>query len=517
MSARADVIATPADIEIVVASEARALISALLDTTQDPAHGLRALRAHALRPAVIEPIVRRCAPGLAASTEWQRALEADVDRVRRVRRAMEVTGYALEGLEDRVALASSALGDGWGRDLDILVAPGDRPLAERRLRDAGFLELDPLLRRLGRGDAPFSSFAAIERGELLASVELLASFPGSASALRNAIGRAHDDGPLRRLHELDLLLRRAARAAAAARVTVRDALELLALLQRQPVTDPPRSVAVAILRCAALERKLGQPGPLTARAASLPSSAARSAAFGSARWAVAAMGRRLARVRPGPGLRVGFSGIDGAGKSTQAELLAAALARADIPARIVWSRLGSGGSLLGRLTRLRRRLLPRTGHSAALARAAGSQVSELPTRRGVLGWVWALVVALCYLLCVRRQRRPRRGEVLIYDRALVDALVGLELGYGGAVDLSVQRLLVRMAAPRPDLTFYLRVDSDTALRRKVDIFARAVLDEYVRTYEACTEGRETVMTIDSTRDALHTHRDVLEALVRECR
>jgi hypothetical protein len=57
-------------------------------------------------------------------------------------------------------------------------------------------------------------------------------------------------------------------------------------------------------------------------------------------------------------------------------------------------------------------------------RAAGSQASELPPPRRVLDYVWALVVVLCYLLSVRRQRRPRFGEVLICEERSLSGAAG---------------------------------------------------------------------------------------------
>ena len=117
------------------------------------------------------------------------------------------------------------------------------------------------------------------------------------------------------------------------------------------------------------------------------------------------------------------------------------------------------------------------------ARAAGASAHAHATRRGPLGWAWALAVTLNFVSLSRRNVRQVRASVLASDRALPDALVGLEEGYGGAVGLRLQRAVMERFTPTPDLTFYMRLSPSVAYDRKEDIFAAQVLEEHARAYD----------------------------------
>jgi len=498
--------------EAADSSTVDSLIVALLDRGTASDHRLRLLHEHGIPPVAAESAVRRLAGDFAESELWRRALEEDEARAGRLRRALEETSAALAAFEGRVALAPSALGDEWARDVDLILAPDVEASAKRALREAGFIQIDGLLRYLGLSTPRQSYFAAVSHHEVLGAVDLLAR-PGWANSLDEVLARSDRTRALPRLSPFDQLLRRSARIAAGRRPRLRDLLELTVLLEAAPQATPRRAIAAAVRRCANLELGLVGPGPLAQRANQLPRSAwldevrSRAGGAGSTAFRRASRGRRRAA-----GVRVGFSGIDGAGKSTQAALLATALSRVGIPSSVVWSRLGVG-ALLERLTPLRQRLLPRTSRSASEDRAAGEAVEVFPTRRGALGWAWALVVALDYGWGLRGSRRAARGQVLVYDRTSLDALVGLDLGYGGLVDLRFHRWVIRATGPRPEATFYLRLEGETALRRKTDMFSLSVLEQYVRAYDAATSRSTGAVTLDANRPTGETHLTVLERLV----
>jgi hypothetical protein len=156
--------------------------------------------------------------------------------------------------------------------------------------------------------------------------------------------------------------------------------------------------------------------------------------------------------------------------------------------------------LLGGLGRLAKRVL-RQDRSAGVQRIGrGEAAAEVASRRGLVGWVWALMVTLSFVGQVRREHREGRG-VLLYDRHLLDALVTLDVVYEG-VNLGVHRALIRRLVPRADLTLLLSVPSATALARKPeDMFVLAVLDRQARRYAARRTEAPALRELDGTRPA----------------
>lgn len=390
--------------------------------------------------------------------------------------------------------------------------PNVAEAGQRALRDAGFLNLSPLMGRLGRSSASVP-FGAVATEGVLGVVDLVPSSGDTVSDDVFSRSRVRAYG-LPRLSRLDMLLRRSARITANRRPRLRDLLEMHALLTTTPQANDHDDVAVAIYRCASLERSLVPNGSFQEAAATLP----RAARVVDLRHRVkanhSAVSRRISSsVRRPQTLAVGFSGIDGAGKSTQAALLVESLRRLGIPTQIVWSRLGANGVLIDRLTPLRRRL---TGVSkpATRALAGGTAVETFATRRGLVGWTWALVVTVDYLLSGRVGRRRQRQHVLVRDRTVLDASVGLELGYGGLIDLRFHKWLLGAGSSGLHIIFYLRLDGRTALARKADDFTHSVLDQYVRSYDTAALNLLGVTTLDAAQPKFEIHRKLLREVVQ---
>ncbi len=191
------------------------------------------------------------------------------------------------------------------------------------------------------------------------------------------------------------------------------------------------------------------------------------------------------------------SGVDGAGKSTLIRGLQRRLADAGIASEVVWFRPGMGMGWVDRPVRLLKRLMGQS--SGPTVRTIARDTSTAPTsRKGVVGWVWCLLVTLTYLGHVRGQLRGRSGVVLM-DRHLADALVTLEVFYRG-VNLAVPRFLVRALLPEAAATVYLYLPVEVAVARKPgDTIEHHAVTAQVAAYPAYVHQLPRTLQVDATQ------------------
>jgi len=194
---------------------------------------------------------------------------------------------------------------------------------------------------------------------------------------------------------------------------------------------------------------------------------------------------------------VAVSGVDGAGKSTLIRGLQGRLAEAGLDSEVVWFRPGMGMAWVDRPVLLLKRLLGQS--SGPTVRTIARDASTTPTsRKGVVGWVWCLLVTVTYLVHVRRELRGRTGVVLM-DRHLADALVTLEVFYRG-VDLSLPRFLVRRLLPPASATVYLSLPVDVAVARKPgDTIEHHAVTAQVAAYPAYVQPLPGTRQVDATQ------------------
>jgi thymidylate kinase len=324
-----------------------------------------------------------------------------------------------------------------------------RPVDTARLTAAGWLPLDSLIGDgLSRRAGP-RRWAVLEDGRVLAGVRFV---DGPADPVRSVLDGCRERSEVR----------------------LREVLELRRLIREGrsfPVTAAP-------LRAAA-EIESGLGGRLLAP------------------WA---SGRSVAAPAPLPGRRrlvLAISGVDGSGKSTLRAALAEGLGRAGVPVSTVWVRPGMG---MGRLTALAawgKRLLRQD--AAPGVRAMADPAAARPaSRRGAVGYAWALIVSCSFLVGVWRQHRSARGVVL-YDRHLVDALATLDFAYEG-VDLRLQHRLVRALLPRADVRLYLDVPADVSVARKPDdVLGEHAVRSQLVAYARWLDRIPPTVRLDATR------------------
>jgi thymidylate kinase len=190
-------------------------------------------------------------------------------------------------------------------------------------------------------------------------------------------------------------------------------------------------------------------------------------------------------------LIVAFSGVDGAGKSTQAGRLQETLARIGVEAVAVWP--PAQNVLFGMNPTLKRKLrhaLERIGSPHGAGRRQQDDPDDLtdvehstdpqlqdppefppvPRHRAPFAHALAWVVALSQVLALRRAMRgcPRTARVLIFDRFTLDSIVSVRHRWGDARPLRWQCLLIRLLSPRPAAAYLLEIDPERALARKRD-------------------------------------------------
>ena len=223
------------------------------------------------------------------------------------------------------------------------------------------------------------------------------------------------------------------------------------------------------------------------------------------------LSRPGSRRRAAAPLLITVSGMDGAGKSTAAELIESRLRAAGLPAEITWARIGGESALLDRLAMPVKRLLRRSGTVADPVAAGGPDIQKVQDpregqgRRRIVSWAWIVIVAAANASSYRRAASGRRrGTHVICDRWATDAFVDLELRYGRH---RLAEAVMRRLSPERDLGILLEIDAHTAARRKPGDQAEHVLVAMEPLY-AQRAREEGLVRIDSRRPPAEIERTV---------
>jgi dTMP kinase len=217
-------------------------------------------------------------------------------------------------------------------------------------------------------------------------------------------------------------------------------------------------------------------------------------------------------------------GLDGSGKSTQAEHLRDWLKESGVAAETVWMRgdsylarpvLALGKALLKAPKEDKRGEGIRAGE--AYDRYVGSKHSMF--KNPLLRRIWTSLTLLDLYITFRRafSKIPRKTETVILDRYIYDSFIDIDTAYGEQ-GKEAERLLGAALAglfPKPDVVILLTISPEDAMKRKDDIPSLRYLVEREAVYEMI--GRAVgAVTVDAGRpieDVQARIRDAIKGAV----
>lgn len=416
-----------------------------------------------------------------------------------------------------------------GRDFDLLARPVERAALREALLDAGFLGSDGLFVRFRPEQAEAVELTSVgawglppqELNRLFADARPL---PGAQRVARPAPW-----------HALLITARRVARKRALPdklRARVATALAEEPDAWRIARDHAPAWNATHALRV--LEDAYRGDGHI-------PATARWRATAERIGWPGARPLRTQARMlrslfpRPHRTRVVTLSGLDGAGKSSQAALVKSALEVAGRDVVVIWRGIGAERTLDRIKAPLKRILhaMPRVGPWAEVVdrvqterttgRTPFADPGSSKRSRGksvtLIMYAWAVTVAAINVWTLYRAALPHlgRGRIIIFDRYTLDSTVKLKHFYG---DNTATRLLARLiyaVTIRPIRAYFLDVPPQVAYDRKPewemdDLEARAEL------YRAEYSWLQ-VQRLDATRPthelAAEIAADIWRSLVRK--
>jgi thymidylate kinase len=215
--------------------------------------------------------------------------------------------------------------------------------------------------------------------------------------------------------------------------------------------------------------------------------------------------------RPRRGAVIALSGLDGAGKSTQAEVLCTSLTKLGYEAVVVWVPIGTSPSLRRFASGAKRGLarlpvgpLAHADRETVERRLLSQTEDGGPTGgrgRRLAASIWSTVITFANAASYRRSARGTRtgGRIVIFDRYVLDTVVDLRFSYAPEGRLLLQEALVRLLSPAPRCAFLLDASPETAHARKPDwslAQTRVRASLYRREY-----GRLGVRRLDAERPA----------------
>lgn len=401
-----------------------------------------------------------------------------------------------------------------GRDLDLFVRPPQQGEIVKALGDAGYLHRGiQWVRFEGCSTHAVDLVPATDWKLSPAALEDLferaVALPGYEHLVRPAPA-----------HALLILSRRVARAGGELDAKKRERVRL-ALAEDPDGWANAQDAAPgwgSLRAVVALERlyKTGVPTTKRARVAALAERDARRTARLRA-W-------RVVLKRPqGKGV-VTFSGLDGSGKTSQADAIKDSLERTTGETVIVWTRLSYNPSLKAIAKPVKKllgaRKSPRSSGTSEGAEGATpvDPGKELRRKNPAVTQAWATAVAVANASAQRRVTRYhlKRGRNVVCDRYTLDSRVHMRYRYGEKRRFAFQAWIINAISPTPLRSYHVEVPPEVAYARKAEQYDLEQLQTQARLY---AEERDAlnVTRLDGTRPKEELCQEVAEDVWRHLR
>jgi len=210
---------------------------------------------------------------------------------------------------------------------------------------------------------------------------------------------------------------------------------------------------------------------------------------------------------------VTFSGLDGAGKTTQIRLLSAYLQSLGCRAQVLtmYDHVSVSAALRHRLRRLSQRFRIR-GPSTTLKEISSSMQFRADKNRSDYLTVFlrhfVYILDLCRFLIVRACQGFPRHQILVMDRYLYDSLANIA-GTTGWKALYTRCFLTLV--PKPDLPILLDLDAQTAFRRKPE-YPLEYMNQRRQVYLQIFGSVRTALVVGSEERPEEVHRVIRDRI-----
>ena len=211
-----------------------------------------------------------------------------------------------------------------------------------------------------------------------------------------------------------------------------------------------------------------------------------------------------------------FVGIDGSGKTLQAERLTNRLNQKGDPSAYVWCRYSP--RLLMPLIWLAKKLM--SGRKRKLEYEQFTSAKRGISRKPLIGWLWLNLSMFEYLMQVAWTFKTRVSgkRRTICDRYIYDMIadMAINMGLRGAQIMRLVRHPLMRFFPKPDLVFFLDVPPDVAFARKNDpnVMSKQYLVDRAEIY-AFLSDQLNFTRIDGTK-TIEEISDTIFDIVTEC-